>query len=234
MRELPTGGLPGLEIYTDGGCEPNPGPGGYGVVLLHPKKRAELSGGFRRTTNNRMEILAAIKGLELLTRPCCVRLYSDSQYLINAIMQGWVADWQKRDWWRTRKERAVNVDLWQRLLPLCHTHQVEFVWVKGHAGNKENERCDQLCAAALSNPDLPADEGYENRAEVHGTRPRPVNEGDPCWKCHTPLIKQKPRSRPERDHYFEYYLFCPRCQATWEVPEARREVAQPPSLFGEL
>ena len=103
--------MPEVEIYTDGACEPNPGPGGYGVVLLHPRKRLEASGGFRLTTNNRMEIYAAIKGLELLKTKCKVTLYSDSQYLVNAMMQGWVQAWKKRDWWRTNKERALNADL---------------------------------------------------------------------------------------------------------------------------
>jgi ribonuclease HI len=100
MSDKPTpGGLPDVAIYTDGACEPNPGPGGYGVVLLHPKKRAESSGGFRLTTNNRMEILAAITGLEMLKQPCKVTLYSDSQYLVNAIMEGWAVAWKNKDWW---------------------------------------------------------------------------------------------------------------------------------------
>src|SRR5713101_9699959 len=107
--------MPHVEIYTDGGCEPNPGPGGYGVVLLHPKKRAEASGGFRSTTNNRMEIYAAIKGLEMLKQPCKVMLYSDSQYVVKAMMEGWVARWKRKGWWRTNKERRENYDLWQRL-----------------------------------------------------------------------------------------------------------------------
>src|SRR5256885_10721143 len=93
--------LPHVEIYTDGGCEPNPGPGGYGVVLVHTKKRAEASGGFRLTTNNRMEIFAAIKGLELLNQPCKVTLFSDSQYLVDAMMKGWVVAWREEEWWRT-------------------------------------------------------------------------------------------------------------------------------------
>src|SRR5437016_7403731 len=95
---LKSAAMPFVEIYTDGGCEPNPGPGGYGVVLLHPKKRAEASGGFRLTTNNRMEMYAAIKGLEMLKQPCNVTLYSDSQYLVNAVMEGWAAKWKKNDW----------------------------------------------------------------------------------------------------------------------------------------
>jgi len=153
--------LPQVKIYTDGGCDPNPGLGGYGAVVLHPKKRAEVSGGFCRTTNNRMEIYAAIRGLGLLKRPCQVTLYSDSQYLVNAMMKGWAARWRKRGWWRTNTERAINADLWEQLLTLRATHQVAFVWIRGHAGNKENERCDQLSRAARRQPNLPADEGYE-------------------------------------------------------------------------
>jgi ribonuclease HI len=165
--------IPHVEIYTDGGCEPNPGPGGYGVVLLHPKtrKRDETSGGFRLTTNNRMEIFAAIAGLEKLKQPCKVTLYSDSQYVVKAMMEGWVATWTRKGWWRTNKERRENFDLWQKLDELCQKHQVEFRWVKGHAGILENERCDQLSMAALRQPNLPADEGYENKPEIEGVRP---------------------------------------------------------------
>src|SRR6266516_4696947 len=103
---LKSAAMPSVEICTAGGCEPNPGPGGYGVVLVHPKKRAEVSGGFRLTTNNRMEIFAAIAGLELLKQPCKVTLYSDSQYLVDAIMKGWAVSWKKKNWWRTRTERV--------------------------------------------------------------------------------------------------------------------------------
>ena len=157
--------LPHVEIYTDGGCEPNPGPGGYGALLLHPRKRLPISGGFRKTTNNRMEIYAAIAGLKVLKHPCKVTIYSDSKYVVNAMMAGWVATWKRKGWWRTRTERPENVDLWKRLDALCQTHQVEFRWVKGHAGNLENEQCDQLATAALSQPNLPVDEGYENKSE---------------------------------------------------------------------
>ena len=223
--------MPHVEIYTDGGCEPNPGPGGYGVVLLHPKKRAEASGGFRLTTNNRMEIYAAIKGLEMLKQPCKVTLYSDSRYLVGVMMAGWAATWKRKDWWRTNKERAVNIDLWERLLALCEMHEVEFRWEKGNAGNKENERCDELSCAALRQVDFSADEGYENKPESEGERPKLTQEGQPCWKCSTPVIKQRSRKKPNRDYYFEYYLYCPKCQATYMVEEAKRFVEQPPSLF---
>jgi len=219
-----------VQIYTDGGCEPNPGPGGYGVVLLHSKKRAEASGGFRLTTNNRMEIYAAIKGLELLKQPCKVTLYSDSQYLVDAIMKGWAAKWKKNGWWLNNKERAKNIDLWEKLLALCETHQVEFRWLKGHAGTLENERCDHLAMTALRQPDLPADDGYENKPETEGVRPA-VQDGEPCRKCSTPVIKRQGRSKPGRDHYYEYHLFCPNCQTTYQPEEAKRFVEQPPSLF---
>jgi len=233
MNENMTPALPDVEIYTDGGCEPNPGPGGYGVVLLHPKtrQRKEASGGFRLTTNNRMEIFAAIKGLELLNQPCKVTLYSDSQYLVKAMTEGWVIEWKRKDWWRTNRERPENVDLWRRLFALCETHQVEFRWIKGHAGDAENERCDRLCAAASNRPNLPVDEGYENKPETDAERPRLTQEGQPCWKCGTPVIKQKGRRKANRDYYFEYYLFCPKCQATYQVEEAKRLIEQPGSLF---
>ena len=223
---------PSVEIYTDGGCEPNPGPGGYGVVLLHPKKRAEKSGGFRKTTNNRMEIYAAIAGLEMLKQPCKVTIYSDSQYLVKAIMNGWVANWKKKDWWRTNTERAENVDLWKRLDELCQKHQVEFRWVRGHAGNVENECCDRLSMTALRQPNLPADDGYENKPETEGRRSE-LREGEPCRKCSTPVIKQMSRKKPAHEFYYEYYLWCPnpKCKTTYTVEAAKRFVEQGPSLL---
>ena len=225
---------PAVEIYTDGGCEPNPGAGGYGAVLLHSKtgQRKEAHGGFRATTNNRMEIYAAIAGLEMLKQPCKVTLYSDSQYLVKAMMEGWVATWKKKDWWRTNTERAENVDLWKRLDELCQTHQVEFRWVKGHAGNVENECCDRLSMTALRQMNLPADEGYENKPANEGRRPG-IQEGEPCRKCSTPVIKQTSHKKPKHDFYYEYYLLCPnpKCQTTYTVEEAKRFVEQAPTLL---
>jgi ribonuclease HI len=150
-----------VTIFTDGGCDPNPGPGGYGAILAHGKRKKELSGGFRLTTNNRMEIFAAVAGLEALKFPCKVKLCSDSRYLVDAMTKGWVLRWQANDWRRNRKEKASNIDLWQKLLALCSEHQVEFEWVKGHAGVYANEWCDALAAVAMKRSDLPADEGYE-------------------------------------------------------------------------
>ncbi|OAB57556.1 ribonuclease HI [Phormidium willei BDU 130791] len=150
-----------VTIYTDGACSGNPGPGGYGTVLMYRDFRKELSGGFRRTTNNRMEMMAAIVGLKLLKQACQVTLYSDSKYIVDAMRQGWAKRWKAKGWWRNKKERAKNPDLWEELLQLCEFHQVEFVWVKGHAGNKENECCDRLAVAAAKETDLPIDEGFE-------------------------------------------------------------------------
>ena len=147
-------------IYTDGACTGNPGPGGYGAVLLYGQRRREISGGFRRTTNNRMEIMAVIVALEALRTPCHVTLYSDSQYVVNAMSKGWAARWKANGWRRNQREKAVNPDLWDRLLGLCQTHRVDFHWLRGHSGHRENERCDQLATAAARRPNLPVDVGY--------------------------------------------------------------------------
>lgn len=150
-----------VTIYTDGACTGNPGPGGYGTVLLYNGYRKELSGGYRLTTNNRMEMVAAIVGLQALKQPCAVTLYSDSKYLVDAVMLGWAARWRSKGWKRSKTEGAKNPDLWASLLDLCEQHQVEFRWVKGHNGNVENERCDELAVMAARQPNLPIDEGYE-------------------------------------------------------------------------
>lgn len=148
-------------IYTDGACSGNPGAGGYGTVLLFGTARKELSGGFVETTNNRMELLAVIKGLEALKEPCKVTLYSDSKYVVDAIEKGWATKWRRQNWMRNKKERASNVDLWERLLRLLEVHTVAFVWVKGHADNVENERCDQLARLAILEDSLDIDENYQ-------------------------------------------------------------------------
>ena len=153
-------------MYTDGACTGNPGPGGYGVVLLHGEQRHELSGGFRRTTNNRMELMGAIKGLEALNQCCQVTLHSDSQYVVEGIERGWARRWRGNGWMRNKREQAVNPDLWGRLLDLCEKHEVELKWVRGHAGDPENERCDQLAVQAAHENELPLDEGYQPPSSV--------------------------------------------------------------------
>lgn len=157
-----------VTIYTDGSARGNPnGPGGYGTVLLYTDAsgtchRREYSAGYERTTNNRMELMAAIVGLEALIRPCEVDLYSDSQYLVKAINEHWIDGWIKKGWKRGKNEEVKNVDLWKRLLKAKEKHEVHFIWVKGHAGNPENERCDQLAVEAALSGDLLVDEGMEN------------------------------------------------------------------------
>ena len=150
-----------VTIYTDGACQGNPGPGGYGVVLIYDKHRKELSGGFQLTSNNRMELMAAIMGLAALKNPCRVTLYTDSQYLTNAMTKGWVERWQAHGWMRNSREKALNHDLWEQLLSQCRRHAVEFIWVRGHANNVENERCDLMAREAATLPDLPPDRGYK-------------------------------------------------------------------------
>ena len=133
-----------VEIFTDGACSGNPGPGGYGVILRFGEHTKELSVGEHETTNNRMELTGVITGLSALKEPCEVTLTTDSKYVVDSITKGWVYGWQKKGWIKSDKKPALNVDLWKQLLPLLEKHKVNFVWVKGHAGHPENERCDQL------------------------------------------------------------------------------------------
>ncbi|HAO99095.1 MAG TPA: ribonuclease HI [Fibrobacteres bacterium] len=149
-----------IEAWADGCCLGNPGPGGYGVVLLHDGHRKELKGGFKHTTNNRMEILAAIKTLEALKEKCHVVLHSDSQYVVKAMNEGWAEKWKSRGWKTQGNQPAMNPDLWQRLLRLRLDHKVEFKWVKGHSGVPENERADELAKEAAQGADLEEDAGY--------------------------------------------------------------------------
>ena len=149
-----------VAVFTDGACTGNPGPGGYGAILQYGEHRRELSGGFRRTTNNRMELMAAIKALEALKEPCSVTLFSDSEYVVKSIANGWARGWRAKGWQRSGKT-VPNWDLWNRLLALCERHQVDVRWVEGHAGHVENERCDQLAVFASGGPDLAFDLGYE-------------------------------------------------------------------------
>jgi len=147
---------PPIFLYTDGAASGNPGPGGFGVVLKCQDKCKEISGGFAMTTNNRMELLAVIVGLEaILWEKASVEIYSDSTYVVKAINEGWLDNWQKKGF-----KKVKNVDLWQRFLEVYKKHEVRFHWIKGHAGHPENERCDTLAVAAYHQPNLPQDTGY--------------------------------------------------------------------------
>lgn len=136
-----------VEIFTDGACSGNPGPGGYGVILRYKGVSKELSGGEERTTNNRMELTAVIEGLKKLKEPCIVELYSDSKYVIDALSKGWAWGWKKKGWVKSDKKPALNPDLWDVLLALVQTHEVHYHWVKGHADNVYNNRCDAMAVA---------------------------------------------------------------------------------------
>lgn len=146
---------PTVTIYTDGACSGNPGPGGYGIILTDAAgRRKELSGGYKRTTNNRMELRAVLVGLEALKRPSKVRVVTDSQYVAKAIKEGWLKNWMARGWRKADKKPVLNMDLWKALVPLLERHDVTFEWIKGHAGHAENERCDELAVMAISNEEL--------------------------------------------------------------------------------
>ncbi len=225
-----------VTIYTDGACSGNPGPGGYGVVMLAGERRKELSGGFRRTTNNRMEILAAIIGLEALAISCPVTVHSDSQYLVNAISKGWARRWRAKGWTKQDGEKAKNPDLWARLLDACAKHHVVFHWVRGHAGNEENERCDQLAVAALAGATA-VDEGYEGEAGADAApgqqaaialpprRPVGLPTDTPdCRECHVPLEVRVPKPKKPKpgSYYYAWYHACPRCGRNYMSEEAKR------------
>ena len=166
-----------VKVYTDGSARGNPdGPGGYGCVIHYTDAKGglhqrEYSGGYVKTTNNRMELMAAIVGLEALTRPCEVELYSDSKYVIDAFNQKWIDSWVAKGWKRGKNKPVKNIDLWKRLLAAKDQHQVSFIWVKGHDGHAENERCDYLATTAADGNDLIVDEGCpqeldENKSQM--------------------------------------------------------------------
>jgi ribonuclease HI len=186
-------------VFTDGACLGNPGPGGYGVVVLKGERRTEVFGGFRNTTNNRMEIMAAIVGLELLESRSSVILYTDSKYLQEAITRSWAQRWRANGW-KTEKGMRLNYDLWNRLIDLCNKQDVEFVWIPGHSGNVENERCDIMATRAASADDLPVDIGYQQQGESNICRIREGyqrrkqscghNAGVRCPRCDSRALRK--------------------------------------------
>ena len=152
-----------VEIYTDGACTGNPGKGGFGAVLIYNGVEKQISEGYRKTTNNRMELMAAIRALSLLKEPCEVTLFSDSKYLTDAINQKWLESWKEKGWKKADKKPVLNTDLWIELSSLLEKHTVTFVWVKGHDGNRYNEICDSLAVSAYNNNVLGIDEYYEKQ-----------------------------------------------------------------------
>ena len=159
-----------IQIYTDGGARGNPGPGGYGAVLIYGEHRKELSGGVSLTTNNRMELRAVIEAIKAVKQRCEIVVYSDSKYVVDAMDKGWAVRWRRNQWKRNKKgEMAINADLWAVLLDEVAKHKVRFMWVKGHAGDPNNERCDTLAVEASKGNDLPPDPGYPEPLLPPGT-----------------------------------------------------------------
>jgi len=150
-----------VEIYTDGACSGNPGPGGYGSILKYGEHSKELSQGYKHTTNNRMEMMAIIAAIESLTDKCQIEIFSDSKYIVDAVNNGWAKRWRAKGWMRNKKDRALNPDLWGKLLDLLDLHEYKITWVKGHAGHPENERCDDLAVAACNSSDMLDDDGFK-------------------------------------------------------------------------
>jgi ribonuclease HI len=148
-------------IHTDGAAIPNPGPGGYAAILRYKHREREISGGFRLTTNNRMEIMACIQGLRTLKQPSIVIVFTDSRYVVDTMTKGWARKWREKGWQRDETLKAQNADLWSQLLELCDQHQVEFRWTRGHSADRINQRCDQMAIRAAQQRNLPADDGYE-------------------------------------------------------------------------
>lgn len=157
---MTTNEKPEILLFSDGGADPNPGKGGFGIILQYGKYEKEFSKGYKRTTNNRMEIRGVIYGLEQLKKTAKVKVYTDSRYVVDTITKGWAEKWKSKNWYRTKKAKAKNSDLWKRMLELLEKHEVEFHWVKGHNGHKENERCDELATKALNSKDLEEDIGF--------------------------------------------------------------------------
>jgi len=155
-----------VRLYSDGACLGNPGPGGYGAILKHGEAVKELSAGYRLTTNNRMELMGVIAGLEALKEACNVHAFSDSEYVVNGLKLGWAKKWRANGWLKSDRKPAINSDLWARLLDICEKHDVRIEWVRGHAGHPENERCDFLAVQAAKSDNLPPDPGYTPSAAV--------------------------------------------------------------------
>lgn len=240
---------PLIDLYSDGGAEPNPGKGGFGVIMSYKGAKKEFSQGYELTTNNRMELMGVIFGLEKLKTKSIVTVYTDSQYVVNGIEKGWARKWKSNNWFRNKKEKAVNYDLWDRLLTLIDSQEkVVINWIKGHAGHPENERCDELAMIALNQDNLLVDDGYrpsatndDSQDENDGDQPhwgieKVTTAGDPCRKCGVNVLQKptkKKAAKPGQIYYYEYILLCPGCKTMYLTEEAKRDINdQPNSLFG--
>ncbi|WP_242084209.1 ribonuclease HI [Aestuariivivens sediminis] len=228
--------IPEIELFTDGGAEPNPGKGGFGVILTYKGRKKEFFQGYELTTNNRMELMAVIFGLERIKTKAVVQVYSDSKYVVDGIEKGWAANWERANWIRKKGNLVLNMDLWERLLDVIDKHEVSFNWVKGHTGHIENERCDALANEGINSENKINDEGYLEYLEniEYYQEQKIEKEGDSCRKCDTPVVKKSPKKRkikPNQTYYFEYYMLCPNCKAMYMVEEAKRNLSDNDTLF---
>ena len=204
------------------------------MILRYGDRSKEFSKGYEWSTNNRMELMGVIFGLEQLKVVARVEVYSDSQYVVRAMTEGWAVRWRDNNWWKNRKERAANIDLWVRLLELSDLHELNFHWIKGHNGHPENERCDQLATIALQGTELLRDDEY---LEIIRNSPRTWKvkmEGDLCRKCEVPVVKRMGRKKKKRgrSYYFAYHLYCPECTTTYFTEDAKTfEDQQDKTLF---
>lgn len=233
-----------IEIYSDWWARPNPWPGGYWTVLKFWDKQKELSWFEENTTNNRMELTWAIKWLETLKEICEVELYTDSSYVVNWIEKWWADKWKSNNWMRTKTQKAINYDLWEKLLNLTKKHQVKFHWVKWHNWHIENERCDELATNEIlknkeNSPIIPFIKGDENKnsenrkeliKKVLNTwldnsqkNIKITRENQACKKCWTPVIKAIPKKKntKNKEYYYRYYLTCPNCKTNYFTEDAK-------------
>lgn len=243
--------IPNVELYSDWWANPNPGPWGYGIILSCQWVTKEFSQGFTMTTNNRMELLWVITGLSQLTRKSKVDIYTDSQYTINGIQKGWAEKWKENNWMRTKSQKAVNYDLWEKLLQVIEKHEVTFHWVKWHNGHEQNERCDELATLAMQKDDLQKDSFYLENYYTQTPPSLPLSKEeknsqeimkviwkwdpnlkvekhwDPCKKCLTPVEKRIPKHTKktlQKKFYYKYYFTCPNCKTNYMTAEAKDDV----------
>lgn len=221
--------IPIIDLYTDGGAEPNPGKGGFGVILSYKGRTKEFFEGYELTTNNRMELMAVIFGLERIKTKAKVTVYSDSKYVVDGIEKGWAVNWEKANWIRKKGNLVLNKDLWERLLDIMDKHDVTFNWVKGHTGHTKNERCDVLANEGINSENKIKDEGYLEYLEniEYYQEQKIEKEGDNCRKCETKVVKKVPKKRKvklNKDFYYEYYLVCPNCKTMYMVEDAKRNI----------
>ncbi len=239
--------IPDIELHSDGGAEPNPGKGGFGVILQYKGKQKEFFKGYEFTTNNRMELMGVIFGLEQLKTKSNVQVFTDSKYVIDGITKGWAEKWKSNGWKRKKNIKAINSDLWDRLLNVISKHNVKFNWVKGHSGHTENERCDTLANNGINSKELLEDIGYEpkeiendesTRVSTTFSKTKKIKiekEGDKCRNCGEPVIKKSRKKtkkiKSNQTYYFEYILLCPSCKTMYMTEDAKREVTTENKLF---